>query len=116
MNKTIFLDIDGCVLKHKGNLSNQLTLNPELLPDVIEKLNKWEADGCKIILVTGRKESMRKITEETLASMGVFFDQLIMGLPRGERIVINDQKPDNNIRVARAIEIKRNEGLTNVII
>ena len=113
MKKTIFLDIDGCIFKHKGNLSAQFK-DPELLPVVIEKINEWDAAGHKIILVTGRKESMRKITEEQLINNGVFFDQLIMGVNRGERILINDKKTDNDIKVASAIEINRNEGLKSV--
>jgi hypothetical protein len=116
MKKTIFLDIDGCMFKHNGNLSFQITVTPELLPGVLEKLNEWEADGHRIILTTGRKESMRKLTEEQLLRAGIFYDQLIMGLNRGERIIINDKKPDIDMRVARAIEIKRNEGLINIIL
>ena len=39
-----------------------------------------------------------------------------MGLTRGERVVINDVKPDNDMRVASAIQVKRNEGIKNIII
>lgn len=114
MKKTLFVDIDGTLIKHTGNLSKQLLNEPELLPDVLEKLNQWDMDGHKIILTTGRKESMRKITEKQLAKVGIFYDQLIMGLNRGERIIINDSKPNNDMITASAIQIKRNEGLTNV--
>ena len=114
MKKTIFLDIDGCIFKHKGNLTTQINEPPELLPGVLEKLNKWDADGHKIILITGRKESMRKFTENQLIEHGIYYDQLIMGVNRGERILINDKKPTNDMVVARAIEIKRNKGLTNI--
>jgi hydroxymethylpyrimidine pyrophosphatase-like HAD family hydrolase len=116
LKKTIFLDIDGCIFKHKGNLSTQFE-DPELLPGTIEKLNEWDAAGYKIILVTGRKESMRKLTEDQLVKNKVFYDQLVMGINRGERILINDKKPDsddNMMTVARAFELKRNEGLINV--
>jgi hydroxymethylpyrimidine pyrophosphatase-like HAD family hydrolase len=117
--KTIFLDIDGCIFRHKGNLSTQILQTTELLPGVTEKLNDWEAKGHKIILVTGRKESMRKITEEQLSKAGIFYDQLVMGMNRGERILINDKKPENanlisSEHVASAIEITRNEGLKNI--
>lgn len=114
MKKTIFLDIDGCLVKHQGNLTTQILNDVELLPGVIEKLNQWEADGHKIILTTGRKESMRKITEKQLQSVGIFYDQLIMCLNRGERIIINDKKPNKDICVARAIQIERNIGIENI--
>ena len=114
MKKTIFLDIDGCLIKHQGNLSKQILSEPELLPGTIEKLNEWDAAGHKIILTTGRKESMRKITEEMLTSFGIFYDQIVMGCNRGERILINDLKSDISIHTASAIEIKRNEGIQNI--
>jgi len=114
MKKTLFIDIDGCLLKHNGNLTEQIKQIPELLPGTIEKLNKWEADGHRIILTTGRKESMRKITEEQLQSVGIFYDQLVMGLNRGERIIINDKKPGIDMRVARSIEIERNKGIGDI--
>ena len=112
--KTIFIDIDGCLLKHMGNLSKEILKEPELLPGVIEKFNEWDGRGYKIILTTGRKESMRKITEEQLLKFGIFYDQLIMGITRGERILINDKKPYSDMIVASAIEINRDEGLINV--
>jgi len=114
MKKTLFIDIDGTLFKHKGNLSNILFEESEILPGVIDKLNKWNADGHKIILTTGRTESMRKRTEEQLQKNGIFYDQLIMGLTRGERVIINDLKPNNNMNTATAIEIPRNVGLINV--
>lgn len=114
MKKTIFLDIDGCILEHFGNLSKQITFPPVLLPNVIEKINEWEAEGHKIILVTGRKESSRKITEEQLSFLGIFYDQLVMGINRGERVIINDKKPNNDMVTCRAIEIKRNAGLGEI--
>jgi len=114
MKKTLFLDIDGCLIKHKGNLSEQISSEAELLPGVLEKLNQWEADGCRIILTTGRKNSMRKFTEEQLLKLGIFYDELVMGLPRGERIVINDGKPNSDVSTARAIQIVKNSGLIDV--
>lgn len=114
MKKTLFIDIDGCILKHMGNLTQEIFMKPEILPGVIDKLNEWDGKGYKIILTTGRKESMRKITEEQLNSVGVFYDQLIMGINRGERIIINDKKPGNDMTVASAIQIERNTGFKNI--
>ena len=41
--------------------------------------------------MTARKESARKITEEGLCSLGIPYDQLIMGVATGHRILINDK-------------------------
>jgi len=114
MKKTLFIDIDGTILKHLGNLSKEILGEPEILPGVLDKLNEWDANGYKIILTTGRKECMRKITEKQLSKVGIFYDQLIMGITRGERILINDIKPNNDMVTASAIQIKRNEGLINI--
>ena len=112
--KTLFIDIDGTLIKHTGNLTNEILMEPEILPNVIEKLNEWDGRGFKIILTTGRKESMRKITEEQLSKVGIFYDQLVMGITRGERIIINDKKPGNDMVTVRAIEVNRNKGLGSV--
>jgi hypothetical protein len=54
---------------------------------------------------------MRKVTEEQLSSVGIFYDQLVMGLNRGERVIINDIKPGIDMKVASAYQIPRNEGI-----
>ncbi len=113
MNKTIFCDIDGTLLKHHGGLYPITQNEPEILPDVIDVISTWKGKDYKIILTTGRPESMRKLTVDQLNSVGIFYDMLIMGLPRGERIVINDTKPDGT-KTARAINIERNEGVRSV--
>jgi len=43
--------------------------------------------------------------------VGIFYDILIMGLPRGERIIVNDSKPDGT-KTATAINLVRNKGFT----
>lgn len=114
MKKTLFIDIDGTLVKHQGNLSDMFLKDVYVLPCVLEKFNEWDAKGYKIILTTGRKECLRKITEEQLLKNGIFFDQLVMGLTRGERVLINDIKPNNDMSVATAIQINRDEGLKNI--
>tara|TARA_R100000084_G_scaffold109409_1_gene76401 strand:- start:3097 stop:3450 length:354 start_codon:yes stop_codon:yes gene_type:complete len=111
MNKTIFCDIDGTLLKHHGGLYPITQEKPELLPNVIEAIVSWKNKDYKIILTTGRPESMRKLTIDQLNTTGIFYDMLIMGLPRGERIVINDCKPDRT-STAKAINVPRNSGFT----
>ena len=108
--KTIVCDIDGCLLKHQGNLSDMINNPPEILPGVKKKFHEWDMKGYKIILLTGRRESMRKITEEQLVSMGLYWDTLVMGATRGERSTINDMKPGNDTPTASAINLLRNEG------
>lgn len=107
---TIILDIDGCVLCHYGSLTRIQWLPPRLLPGVREQFDAWERGGCKIILLTGRKESMREKTERDLRELGLFWDELVMGVGGGPRYLINDRKPDGTM-TAFAVNLPRNKGL-----
>ena len=114
MDKIVFLDIDGCIVKHHGGSSSALPFwTTEVLPGVRAKLDEWEVAGHQIIITTGRKESYRKFTENQLFECGIAYDQLIMGLGRGERVLINDKKVDGT-NTARAICIDRNDGIGGI--
>jgi hypothetical protein len=86
----------------------------ELLDGTIETLNIWEKKGYKIILTTGRKESMRSSTEKLLFELGIFYDLLIMGIGGGERILINDRKLDSTQDTCFAYNLTRNVGIKNL--
>ena len=109
--ETIICDIDGCILKHQGDLCNMNCNSPELLPNVKEMFDSWDKKGNRIVLLTGRKESMREITEKQLKSFGLFWDFLIMGATRGRRVLINDKKPNIKEDTAIAINLIRDKGL-----
>lgn len=112
-SKTIFCDIDGVLLYHHGDLSRQIICNPIILPETLRVLNDWERKGYRIILVTGRKECLRKITEKQLLDCGVFYDQLIMSVGNGIRVIINDDKPDGT-PTCQAFCPKRNSGISGL--
>lgn len=112
--KTIICDIDGTIVKHElpyKNTSSSKKL--ELLPGTIEKFSEWDAKGYNIILMTGRKESLRLNTEKQLAEVGIFYDKLIMGVGGGPRIIINDNKPDGT-QTAFSCSLSRNEGISKL--
>ena len=112
--KTILCDIDGTLVKHTDPT---LTANPdyelELLPGTLEKLIEWDRKGYRIILVTGRRESSRTATEKQLSRLGIFYDQLVMGLGGGKRIIINDRKP-NGVDACDSVSIDRNSGISSI--
>ena len=113
--KTIFCDIDGTLIKHHGSLSAQVNKKPEILEGTLKKFDEWDRMCYNIILVTGRKESLRKFTEGQLASLGIVYDQLIMGLGGGPRYLINDLKPHKpEMTTAVAINLPRNKGIGDV--
>ena len=113
--KTIICDIDGVLLEHQDmGLSQQLIGNPPLLNGTMDKLTEWDSKGYNIILITGRRESHRKTTEQYLRNVGIFYDTLVMGVGGGDRVIINDRKPNSERNTAYATNLNRNEGIKNV--
>jgi hydroxymethylpyrimidine pyrophosphatase-like HAD family hydrolase len=112
--KTIICDIDGTLVVH-GSPSEVATISYKmvLLPGTLAKLEEWEVKGYKIILLTGRKESMRKVTETQLREVGIFYDQLIMGVGGGVRYLINDYKPDGSSS-SFSVNVERNVGVKDI--
>jgi len=112
---TIFCDIDGTLIKHAHpDEAAKNNYKANLLEGTIEKLLEWERKGYRIILTTGRKESMRKQTIKQLQDVGIMYDLLIMGLGSGPRYLINDKRPENGQETAFAINLKKDKGISNI--
>ena len=110
--KTIICDIDGTLTKFSGlGHLGVANLPHELLPGVRERMRKWEAQGHRIILITGRRESVRERTESELRRLGIPFDVLLMGYADGGRILINDVGPKVK---AHAVNVPRDEGWNEI--
>ena len=56
----------------------------------------------------------REKTINQLKKVGIVYDILIMGIGGGQRIVINDLKPNSKLETAGHICIERNEGIENI--
>ena len=113
--KTIFCDLDGTLVKHSNPAAVQ---NPDLelkvLPGVHKRLREWDTKGYHIVITTGRKESARNATIKQLQRAGILYDQLIMGFGGGDRILINDRKPNSDRDTACAINVDRNSGVLDI--
>ena len=68
----------------------------------------------KIIFLSAREKKYSIKTINFLKKKKLRYDHIIFGLNVGERIVINDKKPDG-LKTALAINLKRNEGVGKVI-
>ena len=86
----------------------------EILEGTINKLIDWERKGYRIILTTGRKESMREQTVKQLQDVGIMYDLLIMGLGSGPRYLINDKRPENGQETAFAINLEKDKGISDI--
>ena len=109
--KTLILDIDGVLLHHHGTLSKQWIASPIKLPGVTDKFHEWDRKGYHIVLLTGRRECMRKATETQLAILGIHYHQLVMGVTGGQRVLVNDLKENSDYPTAKAICVERNAGI-----
>jgi len=112
--KTIFCDIDGTLVEHTGDIIKNYKDDSTILKNVIHTIKQWDKLNYKIILTTGRKESTRYHTESQLKSLGIVYDQLLMGLPNGDRVLINDRKINGIRNTAYAVNLVRNSGLENL--
>ena len=112
--KTVICDIDGTIVKHMRNGHKGIMEEPhEVLPGVVDKMREWESVGNKIILITGRRESVRQRTEDELRRLGIPFDTLLMGHADSGRILINDIGSRGNNK-CHAIPVARDAGWEKV--
>jgi hypothetical protein len=105
---TWLIDIDGTVLSHNGYKNS----GDELLPGVFEFWRQIPANDFVVLLSARSKEHM-PATLATLVRQGIRYDYAIFGVPKGERIVINDSKP-SGLATAIAVNISRNAGLAGM--
>ena len=103
--KSWLLDFDGCVVRHNGYLEGA----DELLVGVADFWHSIPA-ADHIIIMSSRHETERQAIRAFLSAHRLRVDQMILGLPRGERICVNDIKP-SGLRTAFAVNIPRDAGL-----
>jgi 3-deoxy-D-manno-octulosonate 8-phosphate phosphatase KdsC-like HAD superfamily phosphatase len=109
--KTIICDVDGTLTKYmSGGHKDVYEKEHTILPGVFERMKKWEAQGHNIILITGRRESVRERTESELRRLGIPFDMLLMGMADTGRILINDI---GSLVKAHAVNLERDVGWDN---
>lgn len=100
--KTWILDLDGTICKHNGYKTDG---TDTLLPGAKEYLDALPAED-RIIILTSRTEEYREKTLRFLEDAGVRYDDILFGMPYGERIVVNDSKP-SGLKTAYAVCIER---------
>lgn len=107
--KTLFIDLDGVLLKNAGEHTEPNWRDAQGLKQNILALRKAAESGrTHIIITTARPEHHRASTLATLAALGVPFHVVLMGLPHARRILINDfADPTNPYPSATAINLPR---------
>ena len=112
--KTIFSDIDGTLIEQVRFED----LDPNVvnvLPGVAEKMNEWYEAGHHIVLTTARPWNLELVTKQQMETAGIRYHQIVMGIGREERILINNNskgEPDNHR--AMAVPVARDGGFANL--
>lgn len=111
LGHTWILDLDGTIVKHNGYKTGG---KDEFLPGALEFLRQIP-DKDMIIFLTSRTLEYKEITEEFLKKNKVKYEQIIFGVPYGERILVNDNKP-SGMKTGIAINTVRDEFMQYIFI
>jgi len=108
--KCLFVDIDGTLVTNSSHHFPPYVGTGEPIEDNIDLLAELHEEGkAKIILTTSRPERLRQLTLQELQIKGIPYDELVMGLPHCQRVIINDFARSNPYPSCSAINIPRNE-------
>ena len=56
--------------------------------ELVEKLLEWRVEGIIVLYLQQQDQKVvSTATEEQLRNAGIFYDQLVMGLPAGPRVL-----------------------------
>lgn len=108
LGHTWVLDFDGTLVEHNGYKTGE----DKFLPGAKEFLQSIPKEDFVLILTAREKEARTK-TENFLKVHNIRYNEILFGMPMGERILINDDKP-SGLKCAYAITPQRNQGLENV--
>lgn len=100
--KTWIFDLDGTLLKHNGY---KLDGKDTVLSGAREYLEGL-SDEDRVIILTSRTEEYREETLRFLTENGIRYDEILFGMPMGERILVNDRKP-SGLDMAVAVNLDR---------
>lgn len=109
--KTWIFDLDGTIVKHNGYKLD----GADTLLEGAKAYLDGIPDQDKIVILTSRTEEYRRQTLAFLREQGIRYDEILFGMPMGERIVVNDKKP-SGLEMAVALNVERNRfGLPEII-
>ena len=107
LSHTWFIDLDGSIVKHNGYIIDK----EDSLLDGVSVFFRNIPTNDIIIITTSRKKKFKKKTIEFLKKNKIRFNEIMFDLPYGERILINDIKPNQKLNTSISINLKRNYGL-----
>ena len=107
--KTLFVDIDGTLVKSSGKYTPPYWGETEGIKKNINFLNKlYDTGKVYIILTTARPSSARDITLTQMKKENIKYDNIIFDLFHANRTLINDYGTSNPYPTCDAVNIVRN--------
>lgn len=111
-NDTHFVDIDGTLIKYR-NFDEITAVEAVPIQTVIDKINIEYDNGSHIVITSARPEKMRKFTVDELKKLNIKYHQLVLGIGRGVRYLVNDNDPEfPEVSRAVGVNLKRDNGFT----
>lgn len=108
---TYFVDIDGTLIEYRA-FNDLKSIVPIPIQSVVDKVNNEYNSGAHIVITTARPNELELFTKQELEKIGVNYHQLIMGIGRGTRYIINDRDPEApEVDRAVGINLDRNQGI-----
>ena len=105
----LFIDMDGVIVQHSASHFPPYYGETGPIEDNAQIIRKLRQSGkFQIIITTSRKPKFRKVTEKQLKKIGIEYDELLMGIYHGKRIIINDYSRSNPFKSCDAINLRRN--------
>lgn len=104
---TLFLDVDGTLLKNGSKFVDGLWKTKPLLKNIktIEKIQKTH--NLHIVITTSRPSSEKKYLKEVFNSYNIKINSFLFDLPHCQRILVNDYFETNPFPSALSINIER---------
>lgn len=109
--KTWIIDLDGTIVSHNGYKKGK----DSLLDGVSDFFKKNINVDDIVIITTSRQKKYKNQTIKFLKENEISYNYIIFDLPYGERILINDNKPDGT-ETTKCISLERNLGLQNIFV
>lgn len=107
--RTWFIDFDGTLVAHKSHMGDEdLILN-----GTKDFFNTIIQEKDYVVITTARGEDHRDRLEKFLTQNNIRFDLILLGLPTGPRILINDIKPCGT-QTAYSYNLERDKGILSV--
>ena len=107
--KTLFVDLDGTLVKSSGKYTPPYWGETEGITKNINFLNSlYDTGNVYIIITTARSSEAKKVTLEQLQRENIKYDNIIFDLFHANRTIINDYGTSNPYPTCDAVNIVRN--------